>query len=96
MFRSVDPGKYPLRADREDDVQALLARLDPPHQVVVGSLPHPLRALWGDPVRPVVVRAEAPMEARKVLVGGIHRTAALHLVTEVVAVAAGKQLLPAA
>ena len=31
------------------------------------------------------------MEARKVLVGGIHWTAALHLVTEVVAVAAGKQ-----
>jgi len=52
LFRSVYPGKYPLRTNCEDDIQAVLASFDLLHHAVVRSLPHPFGALGGIPSGP--------------------------------------------
>ena len=57
LFRSLYPGKYPLRTYHKDMIEVFFASLDLLHDAIVRSLPHPLRAPGRHTVRPIVIRA---------------------------------------
>jgi hypothetical protein len=89
-FHFVNPGKDPLRSEREDDIQAIFASLDLLHDAIVRSLPHPLRALGRHSVWPIVVRAELAMQSSQAMMSPIHRPVALDRISEAIAMSAGK------
>jgi hypothetical protein len=91
-FQFVNPGKDPLRSEREDDIQAIFASLDLLHNAIIGSLPHPLRAPGRHSVWPSVVRAEFAMQASQLMMSSIHRPVTLDRISEAVAEAACEEL----
>ena len=89
-FQFVNPGKDPLRSEREDDIQAIFASLDLLHNAIIRSLPHPLRVPGRYSVWPIVVRAELAMQASQPMMSPIHRPVLLDRISETVAMPAGK------